>query len=120
VAAAREVIAKLETRELSVGIGVATGTAYVGDIQSVDRRIWSVVGNTTNLAARLQVLTRDLDAAIAVDAATRQRARAACTGFQLHPAQRIRGRSDPIDVFALPLAAQFAPVRTSGAERTRR
>jgi len=37
--AAREVIAKLETRELSVGIGVATGSAYVGDIQSADRRI---------------------------------------------------------------------------------
>ena len=53
--------------------GVATGTAYVGHIQSADRRIWSVVGNTTDLAARLQALTRDLDAGIAVDAAQRGR-----------------------------------------------
>ncbi len=103
VAAAREVIGKLAARELSVGIGVATGSAYVGDIQSVDRRIWSVVGNTTNLAARLQALTRDLDASIAIDATTRERAGAACAGFLLHKAQRIRGRSEPIDLFVLPL-----------------
>jgi class 3 adenylate cyclase len=119
VAAARDVVAKLETRELSVGIGVATGTAYVGDIQSADRRIWSVVGNTTNLAARLQALTRDLDAAIAIDAPTRARAGAACAGFLLHRAQRIRGRSEPIDLWVLPvdapaaieLAAGLAPQR---------
>ena len=117
VAAAREVIAKLETRELSVGIGVATGSAYVGDIQSADRRIWSVVGNTTNLAARLQALTRDLDAVIAVDAATRERAGAACAGFLLHRAQRIRGRSEPIDLWVLPLEAPAADLRIAASTR---
>jgi class 3 adenylate cyclase len=117
VAAAREVITKLETRELSVGIGVATGAAYVGDIQSVDRRIWSVVGNTTNLAARLQALTRDLDAAIAVDTLTRERAGAACAGFLLHRAQRIRGRSEPIDLWVLPLEARAARHRIAEAAR---
>jgi class 3 adenylate cyclase len=114
VAAAREIIAKLETRELSVGIGVATGSAYVGDIQSsADRRIWSVVGNTTNLAARLQALTRDLDAVIAADATTRERAGAACAGFLLHRAQRIRGRSEPIDLWVLPLEAPAAKRRAA-------
>jgi class 3 adenylate cyclase len=103
VAAAREVIGALQPREISVGIGVATGSAYVGDIQAADRRIWSVVGNTTNLAARLQALTRDLDAAIAVDAPTREWARSACAGFLLLPSQRIRGRSEPIDLWVLPL-----------------
>ena len=46
-------------RGLDVGIGIATGPAYVGSIQAVDRAIWSALGNTTNLAARLQALTRD-------------------------------------------------------------
>ena len=114
VAAAREVIGKLAARELSVGIGVATGSAYVGDIQSVDRRIWSVVGNTTNLAARLQALTRDLDASIAVDATTRERAGAACAGFLLHKQQRIRGRSEPIDLFVLPLEVPAGSHRGRG------
>ena len=49
------------------GIGVASGPAYVGSIQAVDRAIWSALGNTTNLAARLQGLTRDEGASVAVD-----------------------------------------------------
>jgi class 3 adenylate cyclase len=108
VTAAREVIAKLETETLSVGIGVATGPAYVGDIQSADRRIWTVVGNTTNLAARLQALTRDHDTAIAIDATTRERAGAAGAGFRPRLAQRIRGRSEPIDLWELPLETPTA------------
>jgi len=41
---------------LSAGVGIATGEAFVGNIQAVDRMIWSAIGNTTNLAARLQSL----------------------------------------------------------------
>jgi hypothetical protein len=52
---------------LAVGVGLATGAAYVGAIRSVDRHIWSAIGNTTNLAARLQALTRDLGARIVID-----------------------------------------------------
>jgi hypothetical protein len=32
-----------------------------------DRMIWSAIGNTTNLAARLQSLTRDLDASLVIE-----------------------------------------------------
>jgi class 3 adenylate cyclase len=70
-------------------------------IRAVDRYIWSAIGNTTNLAARLERLTRDLDVAIAIDAATRERAGEAAAGFLHHPEVRIRGRSEPVDVYAL-------------------
>jgi adenylate cyclase len=93
-----------EGRRLSVGVGIATGQAYVGNIQAVDRFIWSAIGNTTNLAARLQALTRDIGAAIAVDAATFAAAQTECAGFIAHPATSIRGRDEPIDVHALPVA----------------
>ena len=69
------------TGGLDVGIGIATGPAYVGSIQAVDRAIWSALGNTTNLAARLQALTRDHDASIALDEATHRAAGAAATPF---------------------------------------
>jgi len=52
---------------LSVGVGIATGEAFVGNIQAVDRMIWSAIGNTTNLAARLQSLTRELGASVVID-----------------------------------------------------
>jgi class 3 adenylate cyclase len=87
---------------LEVGVGVATGPAYVGAIRSVDRYIWSALGNTTNLAARLQSLTRDLDAPIVIDAATRAAAGAGAADFVEHRAVAIRGMRSTSDVYALP------------------
>ncbi len=87
---------------LEVGVGIATGEAFVGNIQAADRAIWSAVGNTTNLAARLQEMTRKLDAAIVTDAATWQAAGEAGEGFVAHEALAIRGRSGRQDLYALP------------------
>ncbi len=89
--------------KLSVGVGIATGEAFVGNIQAVDRMIWSAFGNTSNLAARLQSLTRDLDAALAIDAVTWERAQPAAEGFEKRPEVPIRGRRETQDVYALPM-----------------
>jgi class 3 adenylate cyclase len=84
---------------LSVGVGIATGEVYVGDIQAVDRRIWSAIGNTTNLAARLEALTRELGAAMVIDDPTRTRAGATADDFVAHDDVRIRGRSEPMRIW---------------------
>ena len=60
---------------LSVGVGIATGPAFLGDVRAVDRLIWTAIGNTPNLAARLQALTRELGAAIVIDPPTWREAR---------------------------------------------
>jgi adenylate cyclase len=88
---------------LAVGVGVATGEAFVGSIRSTDRLIWSAVGSTTNLASRLQSLTRELGASIAIDETTRERAGYVCADFVRHESVTIRGRLGRFDVFALPL-----------------
>ncbi|MEE8474456.1 MAG: adenylate/guanylate cyclase domain-containing protein, partial [Myxococcota bacterium] len=88
--------------ELSVGVGIATGEAFVGNIQAVDRLIWSAIGNTTNLAARLQSLTRELNAPLVIDRATWEKAQPAAAGFEKRPDVRIRGRRQTQDVYALP------------------
>lgn len=87
---------------LAVGVGVATGPALVGDIRTADRAIWGAIGNTTNLADRLQQCTREFDAAVVVDDATWRAAGEAAKAFERHPAVRVRGRSEPLDVFILP------------------
>jgi len=98
-----------EAVRLQVGVGVATGSAFVGDIQAVDRRIWTVIGNTSNLAARLQALSKELGASLVVDATTYERARPERVGaFRSFPATEVRGRSEPVDVFALRRAAPLA------------
>jgi adenylate cyclase len=88
---------------LSVGVGIATGEAFVGNIQAADRMIWSAIGNTTNLAARLQGLTRDLDTSLVIDRATWERAQPAAADFERRSEVAIRGRRDVQDVYVLPV-----------------
>jgi len=102
---------------IDVGIGIATGPAYVGSIQAVDRAIWSALGNTTNLAARLQALTREREASIALDETTRRRAgeaAAACGSIGIVP---IRGRR-PLEVYVLPLTAGTLVEKVEKSPRT--
>jgi class 3 adenylate cyclase len=107
VEAARKVVDSMPG-QLAVGVGVATGPAFVGNIRSTDRLIWSAVGSTTNLAARLQSTTRELDASIALDETTRERAGYVCENFVCHEGLPIRGRTGRFDVFALPLRRNAA------------
>lgn len=93
---------------LECGVGIATGDAYVGDIQAVDRRIWGVIGNTTNLAARLQNLTKDLEATIVIDGTTHERAGDSVLDFARNADVRVRGRSEAMQVYALPRLEQPA------------
>ena len=85
-----------------VRIGVATGQAFVGNIQAVDRLIWSAIGSTTNLASRLLNLARDFDASIAIDAATCLAVGTESEDLVCHRDVNIRGLSSTTDVYALP------------------
>jgi class 3 adenylate cyclase len=85
-------------------VGIGTGPAFVGNIQSFDRFIWTVIGDTVNLAARLQSMTRELEPAVAIDDTTFRRAgRETCAAFVRHADLSIRGRAQPETVHALPL-----------------
>ncbi len=67
----------------------------------MDRMIWSAIGNTTNLAARLQSLTRDLDASLVIDGGTWERAQLAAEDFEKRSEVPIRGRRETQDVYVL-------------------
>ncbi len=88
---------------LSVGVGIATGPAFVGSIRAVDRLIWTAIGDTTNRAARLQTLTRELGAAMVIDAATWRAAGDRARSFEKRPRVELRGRPEPEDLYVLPL-----------------
>jgi class 3 adenylate cyclase len=90
-------------RPLSVGVGIATGRAFVGNVRAADHLIWTAIGNTPNLAARLQALTREFDASMIVDAPTRRETRSVTADFIEHQQTPIRGLSHPFDLYVLPL-----------------
>lgn len=49
---------------LQIGVGIHTGPAVVGSIGSPQRLEFTAIGNTVNIAARLQELTKELRVAI--------------------------------------------------------
>jgi class 3 adenylate cyclase len=106
VTAARAALEALEEGALAsfglrAGVGIATGSAFVGNIQAVDRAIWSVLGNTTNLAARLGGLTRDFQVPIVIDEATRRGAGPVADDFERERGVMVKGREDELDVYLL-------------------
>ena len=92
---------------IRVGIGAHYGPVVIGDIGSERSMSFAVVGDTTNIASRLQGMTRELDCDFVASDATLAGARAAADtddadligGFhQAHPLP-LRGRSGTIDVW---------------------
>jgi adenylate cyclase len=55
---------------LDNGVGMASGQVMVGQIGSPQRMEFTVIGDTVNLAARLEALTRRVDAAVLFDGRT--------------------------------------------------
>ena len=93
------------TAPIAVGVGIASGQAFVGNIRTSDRFVYTAVGDVVNLASRIQGLTRELQAVVAIDAHTHRTAGESAARFTRHAQVRIRGRAEPVDVYSLPAAA---------------
>lgn len=98
---------------LRVGIGIHAGTAIVGNIGASHRREFTAIGDTVNVASRLQSLTRDLDTDILVSEAVRELVASApeiAADFTLAPAGEapVRGRVQPVALY-IPTAAGLTP-----------
>jgi adenylate cyclase len=92
--------ARLGQPVLRVGLGVHSGEAIVGDIGPAIRREYTAIGDTVNVAARLEGLTKDVGVALLVSESAR---RAAGDGFSwlALPDQHIRGRESPLAVWSV-------------------
>jgi PAS domain S-box-containing protein len=93
-------------RPIRIGIGLHYGEATLGNVGSARRFEHTVVGETVNLASRIEALTRDLDIAVLVsdtviEAVRREGGDRILTGFKDMGAHAIRGHKKPVNLWGL-------------------
>ena len=99
----RALNATLRTRglpELAIGVGVHTGSLVCGAIGSPERLEYTVIGDTVNVAARLESLTRAYDACHVL--CSQATVDAVGSAMEFHEIDRVsvKGRETRLTVFS--------------------
>jgi len=110
VAAAREMIELVELfnreqaaakrAQIRIGVGIASGEVVAGYTGTHQRATYTCVGNTVNIAARLESHTKEAGKPILVDGATRSQLGEGTKVFALGPVS-LKGVGAPVELFAV-------------------
>jgi class 3 adenylate cyclase len=93
--------ASLGKAPIAIGIGIASGDMVAGYAGTNDRATYTCIGDTVNVAARLETHTKVAKRPILVDAATRAALGDAVVMEALGPVE-VKGKTVPVEVFAVP------------------
>ena len=107
VAAAREMLSAVEASNaddpwpIRLGIGIHVGQAVAGTVGSPRRKEYTVIGDTVNLASRLESLNKEVGSQLVVSEAVREAAGDAVGQALPLGALPVRGYAEPVTVWRL-------------------
>jgi len=85
---------------LKVGVGIATGEVVAGYTGTQQRATYTCIGDTVNLAARLEAHTKEAQRMILIDGATNAALAGSVPTVPLGPVQ-LKGKAASVEVFAV-------------------
>jgi adenylate cyclase len=100
------------TEPLRVGIGLHVGPVILGQMGHGRATSLTAIGDTVNVASRLETLTKEFGVQLVVSARLAERAGVDLQAFELHEIE-IRGRRRPLGVRVVPDASEL-PVQIRG------
>lgn len=90
--------------EVRFGVGIQTGALVAGNVGTLARLEYTVIGDTVNVASRLESATKELGADILVSEAVRDKVEPAMKGkasFERMGDVALKGKSRPVTLFAV-------------------
>jgi class 3 adenylate cyclase len=88
--------------QIQIGVGIASGRVIAGYTGTLHRATYTCVGDTVNVAARLESHTKIVDRPILIDDETR---RGLGHGIAVEPQGEVlmKGKTEPMNVYAVPV-----------------
>jgi adenylate cyclase len=93
---------------IQIGIGIHSGPAIVGSVGTPQRLEFTAMGNTVNIASRIQGLTKTVSRSLLVTKAVRDRAGDSFL-FEELPPQEVRGIEGRVMIFGVTLPTAAGP-----------